>query len=77
MILIYMLIIFEYTLKFVIVSIFSEDIDLPKGLDVYVKDHDCGDPVEKLFYSCDYHPCCIQCGEYLKGYDEQEEFYPQ
>lgn len=56
---------------------FVDDLQLPHGLDVYVKDHDCCDHVEKLYYSCGFHAICIYCGEYLNNVDEEESTYPQ
>ena len=32
---------------------------------------------EKLYYACDYEPCCIYCGEYVHDVDEDDEIYPQ
>lgn len=42
-----------------------------------MKDHDCGDCVEKTYYSCGYEPICIQCGWYLADADEDALTYPQ
>lgn len=53
-----------------------DDLNLPHGLHVFVKDHDCHDHIEKLYYACGYEPCCIQCGEYLDVEDD-EDTYPQ
>ena len=55
---------------------FSDDLDLPAGLKVYIKDHDCGDHIEKIYYSCGYEPLCIYCGEYLRDVEEAD-YYPQ
>ena len=44
---------------------------------IYVKDHDCSDHVERLYYSCGYHPICIYCGEYLRDADEDNNQYSQ
>ena len=46
-------------------------------MDLFVKDHDCGDPVEKLYYSCDYEAICIHCGGYLANADEDAEMYTE
>ncbi|CAB3982357.1 Hypothetical predicted protein [Paramuricea clavata] len=54
-----------------------DDILLPHGLQVHIKDHDCEDNIEKLYYACDYEPCCIYCGEYVDDVDEDDEIYPQ
>ena len=54
-----------------------DDLYLPNGLSIYVKDHDCHDHIEKLYYACEYEPCCIQCGEYLNSVEEDEDIYPQ
>ena len=44
---------------------FPDDVNMPFGFQVYVKDHDCNDHIEKLNYSCGYETCCIHCGEYV------------
>ena len=54
-----------------------DDVQLPFGLEIFVKDHDCEDPVEKLYYSWGYEPICIYCGWYLANADENENTYPQ
>lgn len=54
------------------------DINLPNGVDVLVKDHDCGDLIERLYYACGYHPICIYCGEYVEENNEEEnDCFPQ
>lgn len=53
-----------------------EDLKLPHGLQVFVKDHDCHDHIEKLYYACGYKPCCIQCGEYLDVEDDEDTYVP-
>ena len=55
---------------------FSDDLSVDFK-DVYLKDHDCHDPIEKLYYSCGYEAICIHCGEYLHGADEKGPHYPQ
>ena len=52
---------------------------MPHGIDVYIKDHDCYDHVEKLYYSCGFELICINCGEYLPNEIEDEDCdtYPQ
>ena len=54
-----------------------DDIQLPFGLQIFVKDYDCEDPVEKLYYSCGYEPICINCGWYLANAGENANTYPQ
>jgi len=54
-----------------------DDVLLPNGITVCVKDHDCNDPIERLYYSCGYEPVCIYCGWYLQNADEDDEAYPQ
>ncbi|XP_066928996.1 uncharacterized protein [Clytia hemisphaerica] len=54
-----------------------DDVNLPNGITVFVKDHDCADPIERLYYSCGYEPICIQCGWYLRDADEDDVAYPQ
>lgn len=60
-------------------TFFPGDLNLPPALKVFIKDHDCLDPIEKLYFSCGYEPCCIHCGNYLHGYSEDvdEDVYPQ
>lgn len=51
---------------------------MPHGIDVYVKDHDCCDHIEKLYYSCGFDVICIHCGEYLPDpSDADDAYYPQ
>ena len=48
---------------------------LPNGLSansIHVKDHDCMDHVEKLYYSCGYEPICVHCGEYLTENNDED-----
>ena len=40
-------------------------------------ENDCENNIEKLYYTCDYEPCCIYCGEYVHDVDEDDEIYPQ
>ena len=54
-----------------------EDLLLPQGLDVFIKDHDCSDPMEKLYYSCGMVDICFFCAEYLHGVEKDSEYYPQ
>ena len=54
-----------------------DDIELPNGLQVYIKDHDCGDHIEKLYYAAEYQPICIHCGDYLHGVDNESTTFPQ
>ena len=38
------------------------DLDFPGRLkNVCMKDHRCNDPIEKLYYSCEFEPICCQC----------------
>lgn len=50
---------------------------MPHGIEVYVKDHDCCDHVEKLYYSCGFEAICIHCGEYFPDVNEDDDTYPQ
>ena len=45
----------------------TDDLDLP-GMNVMVKDHDCGDHMEKLCYACEYEDACIHCGAACCGW---------
>jgi len=47
------------------------------ALDVFVKDNDCGDHIEKLYYACGYQAICIYCSEYLQDAVEEGDTYPQ
>lgn len=60
-----------------IIDIVSDDLDLPRGLQVFTKDHDCLDHIEKLYFACGYEPCCIYCGEYLHDVEDDGDTYPQ
>ena len=40
-----------------------EELDLGEGFkNVEVRDHACGDPIEKLYYSAGFEPICVYCG---------------
>ena len=53
-----------------------EDLNLGKEFkDVNIKDHSCGDPTEKLYYSAGFKPICIYCAV-EQSYSSQEH-YPQ
>jgi ferredoxin len=56
--------------------IMADDLDLP-GMNVMVKDHDCGDHMEKLYYACEYEDACIYCGAAVDGCDDDDATYPQ
>ena len=52
------------------------ELDLPEEFaDVEIRDHDCYDIIEKLYYSAKNEPICIYCGE-LQPYTS-EGHYPQ
>ena len=39
-----------------------DDLELPGRLtNVFVKDHNCADSIEKLYYSCGFEPICVHC----------------
>ena len=43
-------------------GVMFSDLDLPGRLkNVCVKDHKCSDPIEKLYYSCDFEAICCWC----------------
>ena len=47
---------------------------------VFIKDRDCEDNIERLFYACDYALCCICCGRDIPedaDDDEATNAYPQ
>ena len=52
-----------------------QELDLPDKFScIHVREHNCLDPVEKLYYSAGYDPICI----YYAAEDlEQYEFYPE
>ena len=53
------------------------DLDLPAELDtVCVKDHGCGDPVEKLYYSAGYDPICLYCSSEDLDQSVPDNVYP-
>ena len=60
---------------------FSEDLDVGEELTnkVYIRDHDCVDHIEKLYYSpgLKNQPICIHCAKYLHGWDDDDVNYPQ
>ena len=53
------------------------DLDLPSELSaVCVREHQCGDPIEKLYYSAGYDPICYYyCSEDIYN-SVTPEFYP-
>ena len=59
----------------------SDDLDLGDDLTnkVYIKDHDCFDHIEKLYYApgLKNQPICIHCADYLHGWEDEDENYPQ
>ena len=43
-------------------GVLFSDLNLPGRLKaVFVKDHACVDPIEKLYYSCGFEPICCYC----------------
>ena len=55
-----------------------EDLDLPGRLtNVFVKDHSCGDSVEKLYYSCGYELICVHCASEEVTDSVDSDFLPQ
>ena len=39
-----------------------QELDLPDKFScVYVREHNCFDPIEKLYYSAGFEPICIYC----------------
>ena len=60
-------------------GVMFDELVLPYRIQVFVKDHDCCDHIEKLFYACDYAPCCIHCGQDLNEDEEDDnaDVYPQ
>ena len=55
---------------------FSE-LDLPGRLkNVCVKDHKCSDPIEKLYYSCDFEAICCWCASDDVANELELEYLP-
>ena len=51
------------------------DLELPGRLkNVCVRDHKCRDPIEELYYSCDFEPICINCAS--QNVQPSTEFFP-
>lgn len=52
-----------------------QDLNLPEKFScVYIREHSCSDPVEKLYYSAGYAPICIYCAE--EDVEDSDEYYP-
>lgn len=49
---------------------FPDDVKLLFKFQAYVKDHDGNGHIKKLYYSCEYETCCIHCGEYVHGIED-------
>jgi len=55
-----------------------QDMELPEPFsEVYVRNINCFDPTEKLYYSAGYIPICIYCAEKVEINVDSSEFYPQ
>ena len=53
-----------------------EELELPAPLnEVYVRNVNCADPIEKLYYSAGYDPICIYCAANVTA--DRPEYYPQ
>ena len=50
---------------------------MPFGLEIFVKDLDCEDLLEKLHYSYGYEPICIYYRRYLANGSKNPNTYPQ
>ncbi len=54
-----------------------EDLALEAPLDeVHVRDLNCSEPIEKLYYSAGYSPICLYCATEVE-HEAATEFYPQ
>ena len=55
------------------------DLDLPEQLQsvVSVRELQCGDPVEALYYSADYTDICVHCSSDIEVNETLPEFFPQ
>ena len=53
-----------------------EELDLPEKFScVYVREHGCFEPIEKLYYSAGFEPVCIYCAE--EGVEDgSNDYYP-
>ena len=53
-----------------------EELDLPAPLkEVYIRNVNCADPIEKLYYSAGYDLICIYCATDVTA--DSPEYYPQ
>ena len=54
-----------------------QELDLPPELKeaVFVRNLQCGEPIERLYYTAKYEPICIYCAESVD--DSNDENYPQ
>ena len=51
------------------------DLELPGRLkNICVRDHKCRDPIERLYYSCDFEPICINCAS--QNVQPSAEYFP-
>ena len=51
------------------------DLDLPDWLkNMSLRDHKCGDPIEKLYYSCGFEPICMKCSS--EDVQSSTDFFP-
>ena len=54
-----------------------EDIEFPDGLEsVCIRDHNCGDPVERLYYSAEYDAICYYCASENISSEVPTDVYP-
>ena len=54
-----------------------QELDLPSDLvdEVFVRDLNCSEPIELLYYSAKYDPICVYCAK--EEPFSHEKFYPQ
>ena len=55
------------------------DLELPEQLlsVVFVRDLQCNDPVEALYYSADYTDVCVHCSNDIETTETPPEYFPQ
>ena len=53
-----------------------QELDLPDKFScVYVREYNCFDPIEKLYYSAGLEPICIYCA--AEDVEDCNDFYPK
>ena len=50
---------------------------IPNVLESFIKYHDRGDPIDRIYFACGYKVVGIYLAECLEGPDEEADTYPQ